>query len=104
MKSTVIYDSSIIDSEPNHSPAVAVVALLKHNCTLIKCPEKSGDGAASERLFSTAGIAVTKQKACLKPDVVGTIMLLYGSWRLVEEYWATRDEEEGNGLVVIDNS
>ena len=55
-------------------------------------------------MFSTAGIAVTKQRACLKPDDVGTIMLLYGSWRLVEEYWATRDEEEGNGLVVIDNS
>ena len=59
--------------------------------------------AASERTFSTAGNVITKHRASLKPDMVGTIMLLYGSWRIVDEYWAKRDKEEGKGLVVIDD-
>ena len=37
---------SYLEKEPNHSPAAAVVALTKHNCTLVKRPEKSGGGGA----------------------------------------------------------
>ena len=32
---------SDLEKEPNHSPAVAVVALTKQYCTLVKRPEKS---------------------------------------------------------------
>ena len=93
---------SDLGKEPHHGPAVAVVALTEHNCTLVERPEKSGGGGAAVWKFSTAGIVVTKQRASLKPDSVSTIMFLYGSWKLVDEYWAKRDDEEGKVLVVID--
>ena len=93
---------SDLEKEPHHGPAVAVVALTKHNSTLVKRPETSGGGGAAVRKFSTAGNVVTKQRASLKPDIVSTIMFLYGSWKLVDEYWAKRDDEEGKVLVVID--
>ena len=94
---------SDLEKEPHHGPAVAVVALTKHNCTLVERPEKYGGGGAAVWKFSTAGgIVVTKQRASLKPDIVRTIMFLYGSWKLVNEYWAKRDEEEGKVLVGID--
>ena len=105
LNSKGINDSSKMDSdlekEPYHGPAVAVVAVTKHNCTLVKRPENSGGGGAEVWKISTAGNVVAKQRASLKPDVVSTITFLYGSWKLVEEYWAKRDEEEGKVLVVV---
>ena len=86
MNTQGINDSSKMDSdlgkEPHHGPAVAIVALTKHNCTLVERPEKSGGGGAAAWKFSTAGNVVTKQRASLKPDIVSTIMFLYGSWKL----------------------
>ena len=80
MNTKGINDSSKVDSdlekEPHHGPAVAAVALTKHNCTLVERPEKSGGGGAAAWNFSTAGNVVTKQR------VVSTIMFLYGSWKL----------------------
>ena len=94
---------SDLEKEPHHGPAVAVVALTKHSCTLVEGPEMSGGGGAEVWKFSTAGNVVTKQKASQKPDIVSTITFLDGCSKLVEEYWAKRDEKERKVLAVIGN-
>ena len=43
--------------------------------------------ACSERTFSTTGLIITEKRSRLKPDIVSTVVFLYGSWELVEEYW-----------------
>ena len=57
--------------------------------------------AASKRTFSTAGNNVTKKRTCLNPDIVSTMIFLYGSWELVEEYLVTRDNEEDEEVKEI---
>ena len=64
--------------------------------------------ASSERTFSTTGLIITEKRSRLKPDIVSTVVFLYGSWELVEEYWLKKDKEEREKqtqktVVVVDD-
>ena len=39
----------------------------------------------SERIFSTAGLTVTKLRCCLKPSNVDTLIFLYHNWKILSE-------------------
>ena len=63
--------------------------------------------ASSERTFSTTGAMVCEKRNRLKTDIISTVVFLYGSWELVEEFWIKKEREEREldkqkDLVVLD--
>ena len=53
---------SDLEKEPNHGPAVDVLALKKHNCTLVKRSEKSGGGGSEVRKFQPPAMLLPNKK------------------------------------------
>ena len=50
---------------------------------------------------------VCEKRNRLKPDIISTVVFLYGSWELVEEFWMKKEREEREldkqkDLVVLD--
>ena len=92
------------DNESNYNDPLAWWKMHEHTLPfLAKLARKTlnvpASSAPSERVFSSAGIYVSKRRARLRSDIVEATVFLHGCWRRVEAYLRDCNDEADSKRV-----